>query len=223
MAKSKQASPDSAKRPGSFINRKSPAKAKKAVPTRKKKTAMNISCINFAEEFPFELYIFEKSEGDDGFLNGVRKYMRDANEEKHSKFDEANFVQLLDRREPGSNDKKLKNYSNDYDRKMILRYPREAESTEKTRQNGLKALKEFLMDSRFMMYPPEQIETFDLTDHEKPIAMDSMMMNSDIKDVIMHAIAEEELDSDFKENYPDLASCIWQGKHVGIFGESLGF
>jgi hypothetical protein len=223
MAKSKYGSPDSSKASGSATKRRSPLKAGKAIPVRKKKTPMNISCINFAEEFQFEIYIFEKAEGDDGFLNGVRKYMRGDETEVHAQFDEANFTQVLDRREPGSNDKKMTNASNNYDRKIILRYPREGKSTPETRQKGLKALKAFLMDSRFMMYPPDKIETFDLTNHDEQVPMDSMMMNGDIKDAVVHAIAEEELISDFKDNYPELADCIWQSPHVGIFGQSLGF
>jgi hypothetical protein len=184
---------------------------------------MNISCINFAEEFPFEVYIFEKAEGDDGFLNGVRKYMRGDEDQVHAQFDEANFTQVLDRREAGSNDKKMTNDSNNYDRKIIMRYPRKGKSTTETRQKGLKAFKAFLMDSRFMMYPPDKIESFDLTNHEEPIPMDSIMMNEDIKNAVVHAVAEEELTSDFKDNYPDLADCMWQSAHVGIFGQSLGF
>ena len=205
--------------------KRSPEKAKKPVPMRKKKPTLTISVINFKPPFPFELYFYEKSASEDGFTHGVTKYMRGNEDEVHESFDAANFTQTLLRRKSGSNDVVAKSAENNYDRKIFLRYPPSDESTTSTRANGLEAFKSFLLDARFQRYPPTQVHTLDITNFESvyPTPMDDYMMNSDIKDAVIHACEESDLNEDFKENFPDCAKNIWQSRHFGEFGESLGF
>jgi hypothetical protein len=192
---------------------------------RKKKTPLTIYVINFGPPFSFEIYFYEKNGSEDGFTNGVTKYMRGNEIEVHESFDAANFTQALMRRESGTNDVVAKSAENNYDRKLFLRYPASAESTPSTRATGLAALKSFLQDARFSRYPPAQIDTLDITDYDAvfPPPMDNYMMNSDIKDVVIHACEPGDLDEDFKDNFPECAKCIWRSRHFGEFGKSLGF
>jgi hypothetical protein len=205
--------------------KRSPGKAKKPVPMRMKKMPLTIYAINFGPPFAFELYIYEKNGSEDGFTNGITKYMRGNEVEVHELFDTANFTQFWQRRVHGSPDIVAKSAENNYDRRLFLRYPAEGESTPETRATGLLAMKSFLQDPRFSRYPPVQIETVDITDFEtmRPPAMDDYMMNCDIKEVVLHACEAADLNEDFKETFPDCAKCIWQSNHVGEFGRSLGF
>jgi hypothetical protein len=221
MPKAKESSPAKA----SAKPKRSPEKAKKPVPMRKKKASLTIYVINFGPPFPFEIYYFEKNSSEDGYTNGLTKYIRGNETEVHESFDAANFTQTLLRRKSGSDDVVAKSVQNNYDRKLFLRYPPSADSTPSTRATGLAAMKSFLQDSRFSLYPPTLIDTLDLTDFESvfPPPMDDYMMNSDIKEAVIHACEEDDLDEDFKENYPDCAKCIWHSVHCGEFGRSLGF
>ena len=205
--------------------KRSPEKAKKPVPMRKKKTSLTIYVINFGPPFPFEIYFYEKNGSEDGYTNGITKYIRGNETEVHESFDAANFTQALLRRESGSDDIVAKSAENNYDRKLFLRYPASAESTPSTRATGLAATKSFLQDPRFSLYPPTLIDTLDITNFESvfPPPMDDYMMNSDIKDVVIHACEEDDLNEDFKDNYPECAKCIWRSRHFGEFGQSLGF
>jgi hypothetical protein len=205
--------------------KRSPGKAKKPVPMRKKKMPPTLYAINFGPPFPFELYFYEKNHSEDGFTNGITKYIRGNEIEVHESFDAANFTQALLRRVSGSDDEIAKSTENNFDRKLFLRYPPSGESTPSTRATGLAALKSFLQDARFSRFPAAQIETVDITDFESdfPLPMDDYMMNSDIKDAVIHACAAGDLNDDFKATFPQCAKCIWQSHHVGEFGESLGF
>ena len=125
--------------------------------------------------------------------------MRGNEIEVHESFDAANFTQTSLRRESGSNDAVAKSAENNYDRKLFLCYPASDESTPSTRAKGLEALKNFLQDARFSRYPPTLIETLDITNFESvsPTPMDDYMMNSDIKDVVIHACEAGDLNEDF--------------------------
>jgi hypothetical protein len=205
--------------------RRSPGKAKKPVPTRQKKSPLTLYVVNFGPPFTFEIYLYEKNEKEDGFHFGITKYMRGNETDTHSLFDAANFTQTLSRRVPGSADIVSKSVETNYDRRIFLRYPKESESTPETRATGLAAMKSFLQDPRFSRYPPTEIDTVDLTDyqHDHHTAMDNYIMNNDIQELVMEDCNAADLNDGFKEAFPEVASCIWQSKHVGEYGHSLGF
>lgn len=206
--------------------KRSPGKSYKPIPMKlKMKKAPTLSAINFGPPFAFEIYFYEKSDTDDAFTHGIIKQIRGEEIEVHPLFDNANFVQVLPRRVPGSEDVPLQNGTNNYDRRLFLRYPPEGDSTKTTREKGLHAMKAFLQDKRFSKFPPTEIDIQDLTNYEEPFprTMDDYMMNSDIKAAIEQACDPDDLDEDFKTNFPDCAKCIWKSNHVGEFGRSLGF
>jgi hypothetical protein len=205
--------------------RRSPGKGKKPVPMRQKKSPLTLYVVNFGPPFIFELYFYEKNGNEDGFTNGISKYMRGNETEEHELFDAGNFTQGLARRVSGSSDVVAKSTETGYDRRIFLRYPRELESTPATRAEGLAAMKSFLQDARFSRYPPAEIETVDLTDYENAnhMAMDDYIMNSVIQEVVLQDCDPADLNDGFKDAWPDVASCIWQSKNVGEFGRSLGF
>jgi hypothetical protein len=206
--------------------KRSPGKSYKPIPKKlQMKKAPTISVIHFGPPFAFELYFYEKSDTDDAFTYGIIKQIRGEQIESHHLFDNANFVQVLPRRVPGSADVPMQNGENNYDRRLFLRYPPEEESTKTTREKGLHAIKTFLQDKRFSKFPPSEIDIQDLTNHEDkfPRAMDDYMMNTDIKAAIEQACDPDDLDENFKTNFPDCAKCIWRSDNVGEFGKSLGF
>ena len=192
---------------------------------RQKKTPLTLYVVNFGPPFTFEIYFYEKNINEDGFTYGVSKYMRGNEADVHERFDAANFTQALSRRVAGSADIVAKSAETKYDRRIFLRYPKESESTAKTRATGLAAMKSFLQDPRFSRYPPTEIETVDLTDyqHAHHTAMDNYIMNDDIQELVMEDCNAEDLNDEFKETFPEVASCIWQSINVGEFGRSLGF
>ncbi len=206
--------------------KRSPGKSYKPIPKKlQMKKAPTISVVHFGPPFAFELYFYEKSDTDDAFTYGIIKQIRGEQIESHHLFDNANFVQVLPRRVPGSADVPMQNGENNYDRRLFLRYPPEEESTKTTREKGLHAIKTFLQDKRFSKFPPSEIDIQDLTNHEDkfPRAMDDYMMNTDIKAAIEQACDPDDLDENFKTNFPDCAKCIWRSDNVGEFGKSLGF
>ena len=206
--------------------KRSPGKSYKPIPKKvPMKKAPTLSAINFGPPFAFEIYFYEKSDTDDAFTYGIVKQIRGEELETHPLFDNANFVQVLPRRVSGSEDVPLQNGTNNYDRRLFLRYPPEGESTKTTREKGLHAMKAFLQDKKFSKFPPTEIDIQDLTNYEEdfPRTMDDYMMNSDIKAAVEQACDPDDLDEDFKKNFPDCAKCIWKSKNVGEFGKSLGF
>ncbi len=191
--------------------KRSPGKSYKPIPKKvPMKKAPTLSAINFGPPFAFEIYFYEKSDTDDAFTYGIVKQIRGEELETHPLFDNANFVQVLPRRVPGSEDVPLQNGTNNYDRRLFLRYPPEGESTKTTREKGLHAMKAFLQDKKFSKFPPTEIDIQDLTNYEEdfPRTMDDYMMNSDIKAAVEQACDPDDLDEDFKKNFPDCAKCI---------------
>jgi hypothetical protein len=225
MAKSTEAVKNSSPAKATPPERRSPGKGKKAVPMRQKKTPLTLYVVNFGPPFTFEIYFYEKNIYEDGFTNGVLKYMRGNEAESHEGFDDANFTKALSRRVAGSADIVAKSAETNYDRRIFLRYPKESESTPKTRVTGLAAMKSFLQDPRFSRYPPTEIETVDLTDyqHAQHTAMDNYIMNNDIQELVLEDCNAEDLNDDFKKAFPEVASCIWKSNNAGEFGRSLGF
>lgn len=206
--------------------KRGPMKSNKPIPVKKERNkAPCLSVVNFGPPFSFEIYFFEKNDSNDGFTHGIYKQIY-GDGPSHTMFDRANFVSQLARRIPGSDDEVMKNGENNYERRLFLRYPPQLVSTAQTRQDGLNAMRDFLMDSRFSRYPPSLIEVRDLTDHaesEVPQSMDNFMMNADIKAAVIQELSEIDLDDDFKINFPKESRYMWQSSHVGEFGTSLGF
>ena len=93
----------------------SPGKANKPVLMRKKKPCHAVYCINFGPPFMFELYFYQKSNGDNGFTNAIIKYICSSEKEVHDLFEEANFVETLPHRKLQSDDEVARNTENSYD------------------------------------------------------------------------------------------------------------
>lgn len=179
--------------------------------------------LHFGEPFAFELYWYEKDPLNDGYTNALSKYIkRGADKDFHDELDACHFTECINRRVAGSDDEVQTNTSNTYTRVLFVRYPLGDESTPATRQKGLAAVKSFLMDKRFSLYPPENVLVEDLTENSK-VAMDSMMMNDDIQARLEEDVDKEHLDADFKVDFPDCAKRCWLGEYVNEWAKGLGF
>jgi hypothetical protein len=210
------------------LKRPSPAKANKPLPTAKsQQKGYRLSCINFTEDIPFELYFLEKSEDEDAFSWGVAKYIGDKERGwNDAAFDACNFTRVLERRIPFSDNEAWKNDdSKKYPRRLFIRWPTEKGSTPDTRKQGLEAFKNLLGNKHTGYTVRESIELVDVTDYEAepPISMDKYMMNDDIDFCIRNEIAESELKKTFKKTYPALAKTLWRGRFVSELGKEMGF
>lgn len=209
-----------------FIKYASPSKSGKPPPSPKKRTPMRIVCINFSAVLEFEIYMYEKSQDDDGFTHNISRYIRDEyGDLKCDEFDKCNFTASLVRRAPFSNNAEMKNLGNKYMRHIFIRWPTEGESTPETRQQGMEGLKALINDRRFHAFVPDNIVLEDRTDYDAtpPFSMDQFMHNDAIDVALKQAINESEWTRDFRNKYPNLAAVIWRGNYPSDYGKSLGF
>ena len=100
---------------------------------------------------------------------------------------------------------------------VIVRYPKERESTAQTRKEGLELIGSFFMDPKFSKFPPVAIEKIDQTDEDDPCPLDTFFKDEDIEEFMRTDVAEKELDSDFVEKYSDFAKLCWSGNHYSDF------
>ena len=205
----------------------SPKKRKNApLPIRiKQEKGPFLRVYGFGPEFSFEMYIIEKDSENDEYLKGISDYIEsppDTNS-KHSLIDECNFYKKAYRRIPKSANEHLCGTKKGYWRSVILRYPKENESTPQTRQDGLNALSSFLKDSRFSKYPINNIITVDMTDEDNLPSLDTFLMDDDIKNVMEQDIDEEELNKEFVSKYPEFAKRIYAGNNYSDWARTLGF
>ena len=205
----------------------SPKKRKNApLPMRiKQEKGPFLRVYSFGPEFSFEMYIIEKDSENDEYLKGISDYIESPpnTNEKHSLVDECNFYKKAYRRIPQSANEHLCGTKKGYWRSVILRYPKENESTPQTRQDGLNALSSFLKDSRFSKYPINNIITVDMTDEDNLPSLDTFLMDDDIKNIMEQDIDEEELNKEFVSKYPEFAKRIYAGNNYSDWARTLGF
>jgi hypothetical protein len=198
------------------------SKPNSPLPTKAKKS-MKLKCFGLPYPFRCELYTYEKNSNDDGYSYGGVKYIRgEFTDEVHELFDRANFTEVLTRREPHSKNRAMENPAG-YRRTVFVRYPRSGESTPETRQEGLEAMKSFLMDSRFSTYPPKDIETVDMTNEDCYTPLDELLMDEDIEKIMKTDIPLDALNEDFYKEYEGFADVCWAGPNYSDWAKTLGF
>jgi hypothetical protein len=214
---------------------KIPRRIKSATPSPAKKGKNDPVLKVWAPPEPFyvELYIFEKNSNDDGFINGIREYLKgygaDGREEC-SAFDKANFTRLVPRREPNSNNRPLKTHAG-YNRCILLRQLGDPSdptvavpSTTATRAQGLAALKEFLRDPRFSKYPVDNtLRLMDMNENTTTQACDALLMDETIKELMEEDFDPDILAAGFVENFAEIAATCWGGTFYSDWAKDLGF
>jgi hypothetical protein len=198
------------------------AKVNSPVPT-KQDNKPRLVCFGWSLPLRFELYMYEKSSSEDAYTFGIQKYLKGEYNDTHDPLDRANFVRTLSRRIPFSDNEQMKT-KNGYRRVVFLRYPRgDAGSTKETRQDGLRALKSFVSDTRFAEYPPGQIELVDKTNEDNYQSLDTILLDNDIEELMKLDIPSEVLNENFRDEYSGFAESCWNGPYYSDFARSLGF
>ena len=174
----------------------------------------------FHSIFQMEAYIFEKGDGEDGFLNHIRQFCADDLESEV--LTELGINNLVPRRMPNTNNVAM-NGTRGYWRQIIIRYLDGEPSTPQTRQHGLAELKAFLLDPANTRYPPADIETEDVTDPENPQPLDHFFMDENIKEFMEEDIESHQLNPSFVTNFPEVARLCWAHHHVSEWARTLGF
>jgi hypothetical protein len=181
----------------------------------------SLTCYSFGDNFSFEAYLFCKDDNNDSFTNGYKRFVDGV--VQCDDLTEANFVAYKHRRKPNTNNDILLD-SNNYWRKIFLRYVPGGRSTPGSRSEGLLVLKTFLLDRRYSEYPPSDILTMDCTNEEDPHPLDMFFLDQDIIDMLKVDVDEEDLTSQFYSTYPDFARKIWSGAYYPDYARTqLGF
>ena len=215
-------SPTKANRPPA--KKGSPGKKTAFSPPAKKKGGMKISVHRFKDPISIECYIFQKSGNKDGYLHGLRKYVKNEfGNTKHEALENLGWLNVYLRRVPYSSNEVLRD-SDDYMRSVIVRYPPDRISTPQTRKDCMEALKSFFADERFSNYPSHNIETIDETDEDHPEPLDKYFMDEQIKEFLIAEIPPEELNREFASTYNEFAPYCWSSDNVSQWArEILGF
>ena len=137
--------------------------------------------------------------------------------------DGANFTAYMYRRQPNSNNQVMHNDGTDFWRMLLIRYPPNGESTAQSRQEGMEALRQFLMDDRFSDFPPSTIGLTDATDEENYTPLDDLFLDSGIKTLMEEDVPVHDLNSNFYASYPDFALKCWGGRFRSPYANILGF
>jgi hypothetical protein len=202
-------------------------------PTKKKKKDMprslsngsntlTLKIVGFCEPFDMEAIFYERSPDKDGFLHGVTRYMKgDFGLMTNSDFDNANFIEIVDRRMRNSANEKF--MDGQFSRKVAIRIPPNGESTPASRLEGLEAFAKLLHDTRFQTYPPRSLVKLDITDETNYAPLDDFFMDETIKVFLENNVETSDLDVTFVSKFPDFARKCWGGVHFSDFAISLGF
>jgi hypothetical protein len=180
-----------------------------------------LTCYSFGDEFSIEAYLYCKDDKNDSFTNGFKRFVDGVIQ--CDELTEANFVSYKYHRAPNTNNTILLD-SNNYWRKVFLRYVPGGTSTHVSRSEGLLALKTFLMDRNYSEYPPTDITTVDCTNEEEPHPLDTFFLDQDIIDIIKVDLEEQDLNSLFYSTYTTFARKIWSGAYYPEYARTqLGF
>lgn len=212
-------------------NTSSPPRKLKQSPTPKKNKKVGgeptLTVIRFMDPLSLELFIYEKNIGSDGYLNGLQVALGgigpDGNVVPPSPLlVEGNFHSVPYRRKPNTASEHALS-ANGFWRCNILRYPPEGESTNETRQEGLRLLSTFLKDKAHTKYPPANITLIDATDEENPPSLDHYLFDETIQEVMTEDIDETILNGNFYSGYHDFAIKCWAYPFNSVWARSLGF
>lgn len=218
-----------AKRGGSSSDKDLPSqlcKKKTSTPQKRvKKGNIRISVVTFAAEFKFEAYYVEKPNGDQAYVNHLKEYVQGKLTEKSAAIDGINIVDYCNWRIPNTDNKTMTTAAQEtYPKNLFIVYPKENETTEATREKGLAAMKNFLMDPTFTRYPAEAVDVIDLTDEAHPPALDEYFMDRDIQKFMEEDLSVEVLDSTFATKFPAFARKCWRFNFISDWGMyTLGF
>ena len=193
-------------------------------PVRKQRgqAAHELICYTFHEDFTFEAYVFQRNENNDGFTWGVQQFCNGVENYQSPELQAANFTRCVYRRVPRSADGNMTG-ERGYWRVVIIRYPPENETTPESRQEGLRILKQFLLNPQYSDYPPRDITTRDATDPENIPSLDDFFLDNDIKELMEEDIDAINLNEHFYQNFPEFAEKCWAGPHVSQWARGLGF
>lgn len=206
-------------------NRGSPLRRKKeGTPTKGskiKKTQPRLTVRAFDPVFNIEAYIYEKTADEDGFLHSIQQYSD--NDLEIPALDElGGITKLVPRRLPGTDEQQMLG-GKGFWRRIIIRYvDAETGSTPESRRQGLEALSAFFRDSEFSRFPPDSIETTDVTG-EDPEPLDNYFLNYDIKVMMEEDIDNEALNTAFFGNNEETALKCWSRPTSFQWATGLGF
>lgn len=205
----------------------SPGRRKKTSPPAKKLKGGSpiLKVLAFHSDFTFEALFYEKADGSENYVYGLKEYIRGNSTTPCEYIDGLNIVRYVSQRVPNSPNTLLTtNPNSEWSRAVFIRYPEDNMSTPDTRQEYLRTAKRFFQDTRFSNYPPREIETVDLTNPQNPAALDEYFMDDEIKYLMVEDIDGSTLNPDFTTNYPDFARKCWKFNHFSDWARNnLGF
>lgn len=186
----------------------------------KKPNGCSLKICSFHESFTMEMIIYERNDGEDGFLNYIRLFTMD--EKENDILDELGITRLAPRRVPNSDNQIMLGAKKGYWRKVIIRYV-DGPSTSASRQEALNKLKNFFLDPKYSTYPPLNIDTVDITNTEHPESLDNYFTDKDIELIMKEDFVEDDLTSNFVTNFPEVSQVCWKYQHVSNWARSIGF
>lgn len=198
-----------------------PPSMREKLKQKKEKPTPTIRVHSFSEPFAVEAYEYTLTDTKPGFVNKYRLWAK--GELEVEELTEANFVGLKMQRDSTiSGNESLKDCDG-YSRVWLIRYPTENESTEATREEGLKILKHFFMSKVATDYPPKEIRLLDETT-AVPAVLDTFFLDSDIKEIVKASFDLDKLDKDFFTKYETLSRTIYLKQPPSDFArQMLGF
>lgn len=197
----------SSKKPGSFFHKGRPTVWKKR---SNGKYRLRLEAYGFGCAIPLEAYIYEKGQGNNGFLQFYRKHV--SNEKRNEMLQDAGFIALLDQRQSREVDQAAPLPEKpEFHRAIMVRFL-ETESTAQTRREGLAILREFFMDRAHTQFPPSDIPCVDNTE-DPPLAMDHFFLSEDIMNLLEQLVPEAERNEQFFSNHTELAKQFFSSPH----------
>lgn len=181
----------------------------KKVSPKKNSSKMNnrprftLSVVGFHPDFPLEAYFYRRSDGRDGYTQTYRQAVD--NQRDIPSLDENGFIQYFARRNSIDDDNTMMGSDNWACYVLVRWIPNQDPSTAETRREGLQFLRGFFMSSEYSRYPPNDINTIDITDTENPVPMDHFFQDQHIINFIPAIYPEEVANTTFFSSYPDEA------------------
>lgn len=187
--------------------------------SERKTNTHKLKICSFHPSLLLEAIIYERDEGEDGYLHYIRMFEEDR--EQNDLLTQLGIVRLVPRRVPNTNNEIMKGKKG-YSRNIIIRYVEEP-TTSDERMEALTKLRGFFLDSRYSRYPPSKIVLEDLTNSGNAASLDNYFLDEEIETIMREDILEEDLKSSFADDFPDLAEVCWEHNHVSYWAKSLGF
>jgi hypothetical protein len=198
----------------------SPRKARSAPNMREKlkqktgKPDPTIRVHGFEEPFALEAYEYTMTATKPGFVNQYRKWAK--GDVDADALTEANFNGFKMQRDAADDGNESLKTSDGYARIWMIRYPPENESTERTRQDGLRILKDFFMSTNASLYPPSSIKVVDETT-DVPSVLEDFFLDADIEEIVKASFDTKDLNDEFYVKYRALSETIYFKKEPSAF------